>query len=75
MPEGLVVINGSEAALALLAMLLFLYPGLLSDVVGYALALPRLNEKFRKQIVQGILARAKEQGKSVVEMTRDQGDV
>ena len=65
LPADVALIHGSEGLLAILAVLLFLYPGLLSDAFGFLLALPRVSEGSTNAVVRYLKELAAKEGKSV----------
>jgi len=69
-PSDLVLIRGSEGLLSLVALLCFLYPGLLSDVLGFLLAFPRVQAGSTRAVVEMIKAQAEREGKSVEDLFR-----
>ena len=53
-PEDVLLIRGSEYALSLLAMSLFVFPGLLSDLVGYILLVPAVRKKVTERMAKSM---------------------
>ena len=70
LPPEVMVVHGGEAFLSFLAMLLFLFPGFLSDIVGFLLAAPWVQGNFTDKFVELIKRDAALQGKSVEEYLR-----
>ena len=68
LPKDLVMIQGTEGLLTLLAVLCFLYPGLLSDALGFLLALPRIQEGSTQMVVEMLKTQAQKEGKTVAEL-------
>lgn len=65
LPPDVVLIHGSEGLLSLLALVCFLFPGLLSDVVGFVLALPRIQADAPGAIEEYLRKLAASEGKSI----------
>ncbi len=69
-PQDLILIRGGECLLSCLAVVCFLYPGLLSDAIGFLLAFPRVQDGSMELIVQMLRSQAEREGKTVGELFR-----
>jgi len=70
MPRDLLLIQSTEGLLSLVAVLCFLYPGLLSDGFGFLLALPRVQAGSTQLVSDLLKAQAKKEGKTVLDLFR-----
>ncbi|OVE80034.1 hypothetical protein BVY02_01545 [bacterium J17] len=66
-PTGIKLVSAHDALMTFILMFLFLFPGLLSDVVAYFLLVPRFKEDFFGWFVLSMEREAQKQGKSLEE--------
>ncbi len=64
-PPEVIFVQGGEALLSFVAMLCFLFPGLLSDLIGFFLALPRIQRGFTDKVVAKVRDEAAARGQTV----------
>jgi len=66
-PPDLVIIRANDLALTFVAMFLFLFPGLLSDILAWLLKVPSVERYLGEQFRQRIEQKAEAQGMTLKE--------
>ena len=71
LPPDVVVVQGGEIFVAFFAMLCFLFPGFLSDAVGFLLSIPYFERAISDQLLKAMKQNAALQGKTLEEYFQD----